>query len=207
MGYKNEAMHSLFATTSPEEHQRLKRSVAQKYSMTAMRGLEYLVDPCSTIFIDAMKDLQGEVVDLGAWLQWYAFDVVGAMSFSRRYGFMEERKDVHNVIAGIDSGLLYPALVGQVPWLHKFLFGNPTVRSMLEALIGGGKSPIPIVTKVSIPNRCTVTRFFTIRSKTNWQMRWSRIVSKSPTPKLPIHLTDQISCPTYRNKKRKLWVE
>ena len=172
-----------------------------------MRGLEYLVDPCSTIFTDAMRDLQGEVVDLGAWLQWYAFDVIGAISFGRRYGFMEERKDVHNVIAGIDTGLMYGALVGQIPWLHQFLLGNLTVRRIIEVLTGGGKDPIPIVTQVSKRNHYNFKRLSTIGSKTNWQMRWSRRVSKSTMPKLLINLTEEISCPIYSNKKRKLWVE
>lgn len=141
-------MGNMFSTRDVEEHKHLKRSVAQKYAMTSIRTMEYLVDPCSKIFLDAMTDLQGQVIDLGAWVQWYAFDVIGAITFSRRYGFMEERKDVHNVIAGIETGLAYGALVGQIPHLHGLLLGNLTSRKILAKLTGGVGDPIPTVTRV-----------------------------------------------------------
>jgi hypothetical protein len=142
-------MESMFSTTDPEEHKRLKRSVSQKYSMTSIRTLEYLVDPCTMIFTDAMTDLRGQIIDLGIWMQWYAFDVIGAITFSRRYGFMENRKDIHGVIAGIDAGLAYGGLVGQIPWLHGYLLGNLTSRKILAKLTGGVGDPIPVVTQVS----------------------------------------------------------
>lgn len=145
-------MASMFSTTDPEEHKHLKRSVSQKYSMTSIRNLEYLVDPCSQIFSAAMEDLQGQIVDLGAWVQWYAFDVIGAISFSKRFGFMEERKDVNHVIEGIDGGLMYASMVGQMPWLHGWLLGSRTTRNVFEKLTGGAGNPIPTVTKASLSN-------------------------------------------------------
>uniref|UniRef100_A0A0D2Y3I0 Pisatin demethylase n=1 Tax=Fusarium oxysporum (strain Fo5176) TaxID=660025 RepID=A0A0D2Y3I0_FUSOF len=111
---KNELMDSMFTTADPHEHKALKRPVAQKFSMSSLRTLEYLVDPCSDIFAKAMLDLQGQVVDLGEWAQWYAFDVIGAITFSRRFGFMENRKDVKNIISGIELGLAYAGIVGQM---------------------------------------------------------------------------------------------
>jgi hypothetical protein len=142
-------MASMFSTIDPEEHKFLKRSVSQKFSMTSIRNLEYLVDPCSQIFTDAMMDMQGQTVDLGAWVQWYAFDVVGAISFSKRFGFMENRKDVNGVITGLEGGLMYAGVVGQVPWLHGWLLGNRVTKKMLAILIGANGDPIPTITTVS----------------------------------------------------------
>lgn len=140
-------MDSMFTTTDPQEHKALKRPVAQKFSMSSLRTLEYLVDPCSDIFTKAMLDLQGQVVDLGEWAQWYAFDVIGAITFSRRFGFMENRKDVNNIIFGIELGLAYAGIIGQVPSLHRFLLGNLTLRRLLCRL--GVPDPIAITTEAS----------------------------------------------------------
>ncbi|KAH7160514.1 cytochrome P450 [Dactylonectria estremocensis] len=142
--HDNEVMNSMFTAVDPEEHKSLKRPVSQKFSMTSIRTLEYLVDPCSEIFTEAMFDLQGQVVDLGEWVQWYAFDVIGAITFSRRFGFMEKRQDINHVIAGIEMGLRYAGIVGQVPWLHGYLLGNLTVRRIFRML--GVRDPILIVT-------------------------------------------------------------
>ena len=113
--YEDEALENMFSTRSLEEHKRLKRPVASKYLMSSLRNLEHLIDPCSTIFTDAMADLQGQVVDLGAWLQWYAFDVASAITFSHDFGFMKERKDVKDVCAGMQMGMMYMSVVGQMP--------------------------------------------------------------------------------------------
>ncbi|KAH8683619.1 cytochrome P450 [Ilyonectria robusta] len=144
--HDDKLMHSLFSTMDPEEHKALKRPVAQKFSMTSIRTLEYLVDPCSEMFITSMQELEGQVIDLGAWVQWYAFDVIGAITFSRRFGFMKNRKDVNDVIHGIETGLWYAGLVGQVPSLHWGLLGNITFRRFLAKVLPGFKDPITIVT-------------------------------------------------------------
>lgn len=60
-------MESMFSTQDPEYHKDLKRPVAQKFSMSSIKKLEYLVDSCSQIFVDAMIDMEGERVDLGTW--------------------------------------------------------------------------------------------------------------------------------------------
>lgn len=119
--------------------------------MTSMKAMEYLVDPCSEIFTAAITDLQGQVVDLGEWLQWYAFDVIGAITFSKRFGFMENRQDVNGVIAGLEGGLMYSSVVGQIPWMHSWLLGNKTVNRLLGLITGGAGDPLPIITKVHIP--------------------------------------------------------
>lgn len=59
--------------------------------------------------------------------QWYAFDVITSITFSNRLGFMEREEDVNNIIAAIEGRLVYNSIVGQVPWLHPYLFGNTTV--------------------------------------------------------------------------------
>jgi hypothetical protein len=63
---------------------------------------------------------------------------------------MENRKDVNHVIAGLDGGLMYGSLVGQMPGLHGWLLGNPTMRTILGKLTEGSGDPIPTITKVSL---------------------------------------------------------
>jgi cytochrome P450 len=138
--HEGKAIGTLFSTQDPDEHKRFKRPVAQKFSMTSMRSMEYLVDPCGKIFTDAMVELQGEVVDLGEWLQWYAFDVIGAITFSKRFGFMESRKDLGDVMVGLDVLTKYGSMAGQISWLTR-LSESVWLRGMV-------KDPFPIVTKV-----------------------------------------------------------
>ncbi|KAJ5328320.1 cytochrome P450 [Penicillium brevicompactum] len=131
--YEDEAMPSMFSIRDPVQHQALRRPVAQKFSMSSIKTLEPCADECTKIFIDAMTDLEGQCVDLSSWLQWYAFDVIGAITFQRRFGFMEQRRDVDGMINALDKGLFYGGIVSQVPALHNWLLGNRWVAKFVAA--------------------------------------------------------------------------
>lgn len=141
-------MDSLFTTRDPEYHKNLKRPVAQLFSMTNMKAYEVYADECSQLFIDAMTELQGQSIDLGAWLQWYAFDVIASITFQRRFGFLEQRKDVHHMIQDLDFAFLYAKLIGQFPHLHKWLVGNKTLMNTLNRLFGELPDPLSRFLKV-----------------------------------------------------------
>ncbi|CAL3970624.1 unnamed protein product [Diplocarpon coronariae] len=155
--YKDARMESLFSTRDPAYHKAIKRPVANKFSMSSLRLLESLIDICSAIFVATMRDIELENesktsnrgVDLGEWLQWYAFDVIGMITFHRRFGFMEQRKDVRDMIAGLETTQKYCALVGQVDGLHPWLAGNQKLMRALEA-IPGLNVPNPLRTFVQV---------------------------------------------------------
>ncbi len=135
-------MDSLFTTRDPTYHKNLKRPVAQLFSMTNMKNYEIYTDECTRIFIDTMRELQGQPVDLGAWIQWYAFDVIASITFQRRFGFLENRYDVDHMIADLDFAFLYAKIIGQFPNLHPYLVGNKTLLKTLERLGIGPPDPL-----------------------------------------------------------------
>jgi hypothetical protein len=85
--------------------------------MSTIVQFEPLVDSTTRVFINqlAQKFANREgtpgICDFGTWLQWYAFDVIGELSFSRRLGFLEQGTDVDGIIAGIEGDLTYAAVV------------------------------------------------------------------------------------------------
>ncbi|GKZ25809.1 hypothetical protein AbraIFM66951_000790 [Aspergillus brasiliensis] len=151
--YQETVMPSMFSIRDPAQHQALRRPVAQKFSMSSIRAMEPFADECTDIFLGSMRTLEGQVVDLGDWLQWYAFDVIGAITFQRRFGFMEKQEDVLDMISSIDSSLRYAALIGQVPTLHKWLMGNKWVAKFL-ATQPFVKIPDPLRTIVKYTQEC-----------------------------------------------------
>ncbi|KAL3459726.1 cytochrome P450 [Aspergillus heterothallicus] len=143
-------LDTLFSTRDPSFHKYLKVPVAQKYSMTTIRQFEPMADECTALFFEAMHDLEGQKVDFGAWLQWYAFDVIAAMTFQARFGFMEKRKDVHGMIASIEKALMYGAMIGQVPGLHKWLLGNNLWLWILRNLFPNVPNPIVHIINITL---------------------------------------------------------
>ncbi|KAL4878051.1 cytochrome P450 [Aspergillus karnatakaensis] len=134
--YDKKPMMNLFATRDETYHSRIKRPVAHSYSMATLVELEPKIDHVSKIFMRKLMESASDnrLIDLGEWLQWYAFDVIINLTFSQTPGFLEELRDVDNMISSIGAFFLYAAVIGQVPWLHKLLAGNPLLPVVMPAI-------------------------------------------------------------------------
>lgn len=91
-----------------------------------------MTNECISILQKKMNKYEGQSVDLGQWLHWYAFDVITSITFSNRMGFLEREIDVSEVIESIEGRLMYNSTIGQTPWLNQFLLGNDAVFGLLS---------------------------------------------------------------------------
>lgn len=119
----------IFTETREDVHAMKKRVANVPYSMAAMQQLSPFID--DTIELLATKinnhiesSPDGEF-DLGDYLHYFAFDVLGEVAFSRSFGFLKEGRDVDNAIKTIDNSQTYNGIVGQVPELDFLLRRNP----------------------------------------------------------------------------------
>lgn len=118
---------NLFSDRDEQHHREQKRLVANAYSLSSLLEMEPGVDSCTQIFLDKLGSFADRKVpvNLGAWLQYYSFDVVGEFVFAKKLGFLEEGRDVDGMIVAIQGMLVYASLCGQVPEMHHVLLGNP----------------------------------------------------------------------------------
>lgn len=119
---------SLVAMTDESDHARTKRVVAHAYSLSTLVEYEPLVDSTIGVFLDnlaARYAKTGAVCDFGQYLQFFAFDVIGELTFSKRLGFIEENEDVDGIIDAIGRNFRYFSVLGQMPWLDELLGKNP----------------------------------------------------------------------------------
>lgn len=152
-------MPSMFSTIDPAYHKALKQPVASSFSMTSIRKFEPYVDQCSDIFISAMRARAGQKVDLSDWCQFYAFDVIGAITFQYRFGFMEQGKDVDGMMGKIWTVLTYAGIVGQIPEFHPWLVGNQNLMHLLKRLGVPDPNPFPKIIQVGQDHPSRLTKF------------------------------------------------
>ncbi|KAK4948697.1 hypothetical protein LTR10_012701 [Elasticomyces elasticus] len=110
------------------KHAQLKRFTVQPYSLASMQKMAPAIEDVERELIDKLdsfaKGGKG-TVDLGDYLHFFAFDVLGEVAFSHRYGFIRTGTDVDGCIKYIDEVQWYDGFVGQVPWLHYLGRLNP----------------------------------------------------------------------------------
>ncbi|KAI5303064.1 hypothetical protein KEM56_000068 [Ascosphaera pollenicola] len=107
-------VQSLFNIQDEHLHAKLKRQVSSAYAMSTLVQFEPLVDSTACLLVNELSNrfagVKGDegICDLGAWLQYYAFDVIGQL--------MARMLD-------------YAAPVGQIPILDQWLLKNPRLAS------------------------------------------------------------------------------
>ena len=83
--------------------------------MSALVQYEPFVDNTTKLFLDQTERLfagKPEGCDFTRWLQFYAFDVIGEITYSKRHGFVEKNEDIDGIVAYLGKLFLYVAPVG-----------------------------------------------------------------------------------------------
>ncbi|KAJ5793682.1 Cytochrome P450 [Penicillium paradoxum] len=126
---------TLFTTTDENFHAAIKRPVSSAYSMSTLIEFEPFVDRTIQTFFEKLDTfvVTKKVCDIATWLQYYAFDVIGELTFSKPLGFLEKGADVDGIIVALERMLDYFGKIGQMPWLDYVFIKNP-----LKGLFRGG---------------------------------------------------------------------
>ncbi|KAI9877155.1 MAG: Telomerase protein component 1 [Pleopsidium flavum] len=120
---------SQMSERDPKEHVRKYKNVSGGFALSNILKSEPFIDTAIELLKDRLNQLSqiGEKVHFDRWFNFCAFDVVGEITFSRRFGFLEEGRDIGGSIANTRKLLLYISLIGHAYWLHGILLGNPII--------------------------------------------------------------------------------
>lgn len=104
---KNRSLTPIFTTRDEKLHMQLKSPIAPLYSLSNVINYEKYIDEVVSVFFRELNARYVQphrpqrTVDLGNWLQYFTFDVIGTMTFSQRYGFLDQDEDVDGMLEKI----------------------------------------------------------------------------------------------------------
>ncbi|KAL0262771.1 hypothetical protein SLS55_001744 [Diplodia seriata] len=136
----------MFSTTDEAFHAKLRRAVSNAYAMSTIVQYEPLVDSTTTAFLAQLARRYADnrvVCDFGTWLQYYSFDVIGELTYSKRLGFVDRGEDVDGIIRDLEWLLDYVAVIGQMPILDRVFLKNPF--RLWKSKHGYSRSNTPVV--------------------------------------------------------------
>ncbi|KAI9717221.1 MAG: hypothetical protein M1828_007415 [Chrysothrix sp. TS-e1954] len=106
----------LFGERDEVKHGKQRSLVSRPYSKQAMSELEEYVEDAVTHFFKCMEAIRDKPIDMARYLQLFAFDVIGEITFSKRFGLMDSGQDDESFQV-IHDALRSGSWLGQVPWL------------------------------------------------------------------------------------------
>lgn len=107
---KGKRLPSLFSTTDEGYHARYRRCVNNSFAMSSLVSYEPLVDNTTALFLSQTEKLfasRDATCSFSKWLQFYAFDVIGELTWSKPIGFIKENEDIDGIIGFISKFLDY----------------------------------------------------------------------------------------------------
>lgn len=114
---KGNRLPSLFSSTDEGFHANLRRSVNSAFSMSALVQYEPFVDEVTDVFLRQTENLfasPNTICDFAEWLQFFAFDVIGQITYSKRHGFIDRGEDVDGMVRYLGKLFSYVAPVSEL---------------------------------------------------------------------------------------------
>ncbi|OQE44528.1 hypothetical protein PENCOP_c002G03466 [Penicillium coprophilum] len=112
---------------NPRRHIEKSRNIAAGFALSNIIKSEPHVDKILHCLKERLDGLSksNEAVEFDKWFSFFAFDVLGEVTFSKSFGFVETGTDIRNAVANTKALALYIAVMGHYTWIHNLTLGNP----------------------------------------------------------------------------------
>ncbi|KAK1756492.1 cytochrome P450 [Echria macrotheca] len=127
-------VYNLFSQIDPDKHAAEKKPISKYYSPNGVASLEPLIDKTIRQLCDELEKrfttgaVAGKPFNLGNWILYYTWDVVGMVTFSEPIGYLSTGRDFDGTLGDAEKALDYFSWVGCIPWLDYVFDKNPIYR-------------------------------------------------------------------------------
>ncbi|KAJ5305480.1 Cystathionine beta-synthase core [Penicillium atrosanguineum] len=110
----------LFSEMDNGRHAIKRRKVASLYSMSSLVNYEAAIDEINSELCEKMSLFAtiGTPFQFPAWMQFYAFDVIGKITVGESFGFLQAGSDCNGILGAIHESMVYGGRLGIFAELH-----------------------------------------------------------------------------------------
>ena len=116
----------------PKRRVERARNVAMGYTLSSLLRSEKYIDRLIELLGTRLTELSEahRPVEFDKWFNYFAFDVIGEVTFSTPFGFLESRTDVGGSIQNTRILTVYVAVIGYFLTIHRWTLGNPWIGKL-----------------------------------------------------------------------------
>jgi hypothetical protein len=120
---------NLMSEVDAKRHITKTKNVAPGYAFSNIIKAEPYVDGALELFERQLNTLSEahRPVNFDEWFNYLGFDIMGEVTFSKQFGFLEQGRDIGKAIANTRALGIYVAIMGHFWWAHDYLLANPLI--------------------------------------------------------------------------------
>ena len=121
---------NIMSEVNHKRHAQKRANVNSAFLMSSVIQNEPHIDSAIELLEEQLEGLTKTSHDLPlhTWLAFFGYDVLGEALFSKRFGFLDQGRDIRNAIANTFGLALYISVMAYAQWLHALLLGSPILR-------------------------------------------------------------------------------
>ncbi|KAF2235944.1 cytochrome P450 [Viridothelium virens] len=118
---------SLVGIRNEQKHAAYRRPIQGAYSLSSLKAYEPAVDEMINKLADILeKSAQRQsILNISSWCHYFAYDTIMRVTFGHPIGFLENGRDMYNLIENQARHVAYVRIVTQFPKLDYVLKKNP----------------------------------------------------------------------------------
>ncbi|CAG8900566.1 unnamed protein product [Penicillium egyptiacum] len=124
--FEGSPLLNLFSVRDVNYHSSLKKVIGGLYTKAAVLGLESKIDTCVEMFTNQLRNRTRDDgptnVDMSLWVHLFAFDCLGELNVSKKFGYLDTGRDFNGFIEGSDKVLIKTGLSSERLNQTSFLF-------------------------------------------------------------------------------------
>ena len=126
----NSNYNSMMSECDPKKHAAIRGNLASAYTGSSIMKSEPSMDKTVQLLEHRLDELsqQKQPFDFALWLHFLTWDINGEIMFSKRFGFLDQGKDIGNSIKNNFALAFYVTTTSYAQWLHAIFLGNPILR-------------------------------------------------------------------------------
>ncbi|KAJ8116824.1 hypothetical protein OPT61_g1815 [Boeremia exigua] len=129
----------MFTITSEKEHAAYRRVVGGVYTLSSILKNEPQIDDNVATLLDRLDGFaqRSSPVDLGLWLEMYAYENIGSVFFGKPFGFLATSTDYGGYIAAVHKAMPLLSVVSMAPSYARtaLLVAAAAMPSLLRAVL------------------------------------------------------------------------
>lgn len=123
--------YSLHTCRDKKEHRERRKIWDRGFNAKALKDYEPRVMRHTTLLLDQLKERAGKTLRFSDWVNFYSFDVMGDIAFSRSFGMLEKGEEAE-VIKNLHGSMEGLGMFREILWFSNILSRLPYFQKTLR---------------------------------------------------------------------------